>query len=167
MPDGAPSLSVREFLAVCRRHVSPPEFEQLASARIEDHETPAATPVYAAWRAFDADLREQLLVLRATALGWDAEEFTRRDEPVLVTELVRAAFEAPNPLHAERMLFELRWRCLDELDRAYFMRLENLLVYALKLQLIEQRLAASRERGQRALDAIRGAFTAQLPSWDP
>ena len=167
IPDRAPSLSVDRFLALCRRYVSPREIEQLAGARIEDHETRPETPVYAAWRAFDADLREQLLVLRAGALGWDATEFTRRDQPVPVTEPVRGAFEAPDPLRAERKLFQLRWRFLDELDRAHFMRLENLVVYALKLQLIEQLLAASRERGERALDGIRRGFAAQLPSWDP
>ncbi len=167
LPDRAPSLSVDDFLALCSRHVSSREFDQLAGAQIEDHETPPATAVYAAWRAFDADLREQLLLLRAGALGWDAAEFTRRDRPLPVTDPVRAAFEESDPRRAERALFELRWRFLDELDRAHFMRLESLLVYTLKLQLIEQRRAASAERGEQVLDEIRRGFAEQLPGWNP
>lgn len=166
MPDLAPGLSVDEFLALCQRHISPREVEQLAGARIEDHETYPTTPVYAGWRAFDADLREQLLILRANLLGWDAAESTRRDQPVLVTDPVRAAFQASDPRIAERALFQLRWKYLDDLDRAYFMRLENLVVYALKLQLIEQRMAATREHGAQVLDGIRRGFAAHLPSWD-
>lgn len=166
LPHPARRLSVDEFLALCRRHLSSRDFERLAGAQIEDHETPPATPVYAAWRAFDADLREQLLLLRAGALGWNAAEFSRRDQPVLVTEPVRAAFEASDPRGAERALFQLRWRFLDELDRAHFMRWENLVVYTLKLQLLDQLLAASQERGEHALDSIRRGFAAQLPSWD-
>lgn len=154
------------FLSLCRRFVSSRDFEQLAGARIEDHETPPAAAVYAAWRAFDADLREQLLLLRAGALGWDAAEFTRRDQPVLVAEPIRAAFEASDPRGAERALFLVRWRYLDELDRAHFMRLENLVVYTLKLQLLEQLMAASQGRGEQALDGIRRGFAAQLPSWN-
>lgn len=165
MPDRAPSLSLAEYLEICQRHVTPFEFDQLVGARIDDHETPAGTPTYGAWRDFDGDLREQLLVLRALALGWDAASFTRRDRPVPVTEPVRAAFEEPDPLLAEQAVFRLRWKFLDELDRAHFMRSENLIVYGLKLQLIEQLLAASQERGQRKLDEIRCSFAATLPDW--
>lgn len=165
-PDVEPELSTGEFLTLAQRYVGERDFERLTNAKLDDRESPPATPVYAAWRAFDADLREQLLGLRAAKLGWDAAAHTRSESPVFTTEETRAIFDEPDPLRAERRLFRLRWRFLDEIDRAHFMRLENLVVYALKLQLIEQLLAMSPERGRESLDTIRGRLADELPNWE-
>ena len=166
VPNEEPGMTVEGFLSVSRRYVGDRDFERITQARIEDHDSQPSSDVLAAWQEFDLNLREQLLALRAPTLGRSGEEFTRCEYPVFVNDQVRNVFDESDPLRAERRLFFMRWMYLDEIDRSFFMRLENLIIYVLKLQLINQWNAMSDERGNQVLKLIRSGFGDQLPTWD-
>ena len=58
------------------------------------------------------------------------------------------------PLEKEKRLYEARWRYLEELGTNIFFTLESLIVYYLKLQLLEKLEQFDRERGEEKFSAI-------------
>jgi len=167
-PDQGCALSNDEFLHLCSQHVGPRDFRHLIDARIDDFSNQTANPVTASWRTFNMDVREQLLILRAPVLRWNTCDFSRSDKniTVLIKDEIRSIFEQNDPMKAESALFDLRWLFLDEIDRLYFMCLENLIVYSLKIQLIEGRKEMTPECGGATMTAIRQKFADQLPTWN-
>ena len=81
----------------------------------------------------------------------------------MARDAAQAAFEEENPLTAELVLFRTRWSFLDELAAETFMTLDNLVVYLLKLRLLESRAALSIDAGRQALSDLRRAAETEVP----
>ena len=104
------------------------------------------------WRIFDTALRNELVKIRAARLGRDQENYLRCDgytEPA-ISRIAMNAHRNPSILEAERMLDEERWHLLDELSLGHYFDLDLLVIYAIKLLILErwQRIRAADSAGE-------------------
>lgn len=100
-------------------------------------------------------VRNALVRLRAVRLGLEPDEFVRGDIfDHSQTLLAEEAFNANSPLMAEEILNKARWRYLDELEFGHYFDIERLVIFFIKLQILERISLFDTEKGRDALDAV-------------
>ena len=78
--------------------------------------------------------------VRAARKHTDVTKYLRHEryiEPP-IAHLAMNAYRSPSPLEGERILDEARWQKLEELSFGHYFDLEFLLIYALKLLILER-----------------------------
>ena len=104
---------------------------------------------------WDRGIRNVLVRLRAKSLGLEPDEFIRDGIVDHSQELLaEEAFNADSPLMAEEILNKARWRCLDELEFGHYFDIERLVVFFIKLQILERTSSFDAEVGMERLNAI-------------
>ncbi|MFA5069259.1 MAG: DUF2764 family protein [Candidatus Omnitrophota bacterium] len=133
-------VNKQAFLSECRKWLSENDMEMLESAAPGSAGRPVNdTPVLRAWKEFDKNLRSELALARAWAKG------NRHDKPVSSAKVV---WEQANPLLMEQSLERLRWGYLDYLEAGNFFDINFLILYFLKLQIIERLGCFNKENGE-------------------
>lgn len=163
-----PTLSLEEtsyhspesFLEFMEEQLTASDFHYLQRATIdpprEYREMPA---VYIRYARFVVALRNALAKERAAHLEWELEEHLRLDdrgetgttEPEAMTR-AREALNAENPYRAEESLVRAQWALLDDLEVGRFFNVEKLIIYYLRLQLVERFGNMTSERGMDSFD---------------
>lgn len=136
-----PPMSYEDFLEDCNDHLSEEDFSVIKNLTLEhDKETGDASPVVNAWARLNHDLKNERARLRAARAGKNPVECMREERryDAAVAQVVVQAAKAPDPLATEKILDGFRWRSLDELEWRYHFTLEYLIIYALKLQMLER-----------------------------
>jgi len=85
-------------------------------------------------------LRNELVKARALRKKVDPARFLRHDThfDMNITHIAQAALRQASILEAERYLDLERWKALDEISRGHYFDLDFLLVYGLKLAILER-----------------------------
>ncbi|MFP4430406.1 MAG: DUF2764 family protein [Spirochaetota bacterium] len=159
--EGDPAQSEEFFLDFCRDQLTTSDFAALETTRLlMDESVAASTTLGREWFVHELGLRNTLVSLRASGLGWDEEEYLQRDSAgrtwtdlPRVEEVVRAAVAAGDPLKSELALDRYRWELLDELEVGHYFDLTKLQIYYLKLQLLRRKALFGSEVGQESFDA--------------
>ena len=138
-----PPFSFEKFLRIASCHVSETDIEILKKTSIsgECASEEARHPALAAWRAFDAALRNALVKIRGHHLkSPDPLKFIRGDEVANpgIHHIALTAHRNPTPFGAEEALDEARWEALDELEMGHYFDLDKLIIYAHKLLILER-----------------------------
>ncbi len=153
-----PPLSFGKFLQHCEGLIPEEDIAFLeAGRRISEYVDSAEPSALRKWREFDLALRNELVKVRAAHKKIDPLPYLRGDgyvEPS-ITHIALHAYRSTSLLEAEKILDEERWRFLDELAVGHFFDLDFLIVYALKLLILEHwekiRVADTRRALQEAL----------------
>ncbi len=148
--------STPAFLAHCRGNISERDFQLLSRALIDPpQQLVTESSLLTEWTAFEMGLRNELARQRAGNRGVDPAEDIRHDRTgethtgrVGLSELVREAQNQATPLATEEFLIRARWRVLDDLETGHYFDSERVLVYYLKLQLLERRSAFTKNAGE-------------------
>lgn len=92
------------------------------------------------WQTFDTALRNELVRIRAARKQKDAARYLRHDGYTDASTAHTAvnAYRNTSLLAVERSLDEARWRALDELAAGHYFDFDFLVLYALKLLLLER-----------------------------
>ncbi|MCP4123500.1 MAG: DUF2764 family protein [Bacteroidetes bacterium] len=125
-----------------------------------------------AWFEFDNNLRNLLAGLNCRKFNLSAEQevvgdyyeanailkskekdFGLRTVIPLVDEVI-THFDNPDIAVREFALEELRWQFADELDQDYYFTTENLMTYAIKLQLNQRNIETSVQNGEEQLESL-------------
>jgi hypothetical protein len=164
--DGEITISVEEFLEACRPWLKERDMQALESTRLvpepEDvHRLESFGNAQRAFYVFEAGLRNELVRLRAASLGWEAldslvltaddEDFTGDAE---IAERAREAYQQESPLEAERQLDRARWAFLDDLAVGHYFDLDTLVIYYLKLLIMDRRIHMSTAEGTDAFETV-------------
>jgi hypothetical protein len=137
---------------MCREQAAPPDHALLCRIALD---APAARPGdAAAWRsyaAWETALRDELALQRAQRLGRDPQPFLR-PAPFFagLPGVAREALAAGTPREVEEALDRRRWARLEELEAGTQFDLDRLVVYRLKLLLLERRDRWRPEPGRAA-----------------
>lgn len=158
--EGDPSQGEEAFLEFCRDQLSSRDFEALTATRlVMDEATAGMTELGREWFIHELGLRNSLVTLRASGLGWDEEEYYHRDSSgriwtdlPRVEEVVRSAVAAGDPLKSELALDRYRWELLDEFEVGHYFDLAKLQIYFLKLQILLRKALLGSEKGQESFD---------------
>ena len=97
------------------------------------------------WKNFEYSTRVELAFYRKTKRQ-NAEHKIRK-------ELSSIIQEGRNPLEIERGLLHLKWDFLEEQEIEHFFDLDFLIIYYLKLQILERLGSFNKEKGKQNLEA--------------
>jgi len=141
-----PLLDSQGFLQEARKWLSQKDFTSLELAAPDVFSQSRYMPqVLISYRVFEKSLREALAFLRgATEL---------RPEPQQL-EKTKAILAGGDPLEKERKLLFARWQYIEELQAGHFFDISFIVLYYLKLQLLEQLFSFDKEKGQKVFDAL-------------
>jgi len=147
--DAAPPLSMDEFTATCRDHLSDRDYAALEAVLDIDRD-PAGNAFAKAWQAHEIQLRNAAARHRAhrrksDAVGW------LREHPgfdVRLDNKVEEAFNRPTPLEREKALDDLRMEIADDLAGTDPFATSVLLAYAIKLKIASRWHAMDAETGR-------------------
>lgn len=150
--EGEVHVTVDEFLEMCAVELSAGDIALVRSVKlipepsdlVHGSDTPRAARAY--YEA-EAALRNELARLRAGRLGWEAEDYIRTGgegedftSDVHVAERARETFQSESPLEAELLMNRARWAILDELEIGHYFDLDRLVIYYLKLLIMDRRI---------------------------
>lgn len=92
------------------------------------------------WKEFDWALRNELARARAARKKINPEKFLRQGvySDISITHIAQASLRQASILEAEQYLDLERWKLLDEIAQGHYFDLGFLLVYALKLVILER-----------------------------
>lgn len=135
-----PPFSFERFIEICGDKISQDDINLLKLVREGYvYEGPQAT--LKQWRAFDTALRNELAKIRASRKHVDPLKYLRGQEYYIepyITHIAMTAYRNPSIIEAERLLDQEKWRRLDELALGHYFDLDFLIVYALKLRILER-----------------------------
>lgn len=156
MWDSDKFMTESEFLYACESTVAEKDFETLKAALLIPVQGAAVTnPALKSWYDWENTLRSELVKLRAAKKGTDAEKYIS-DNPgeAGVVEIAREAFNQNSPLDGEKILDQARWDYLDMLEAGHMFDIGKLIVYYLKLQLLNRRAVLNKDKGQQEYEKI-------------
>ena len=164
--DGAPPFSSPDWLEMCREHLAADDFALLfrISFNTLGHQ-PGDHDVWQAYSSWETALRNELALQRAQRLGLDPAPFLR--DARFYTDLpaaVKEALGAGTPKAVETALDRRRWSYLEELEAGTQFDLGRLIVYRLKLMLLERK---SQFRPEPGLESFRQEYSRVLGSAAP
>ena len=134
-----PPFSFTRFLEICRDKISAEDFGLIELAQ-EGYAYKGAQPTLKKWAVLETGLRNELVKIRASRKHLDPSKYIR-DEEYAGVHIAHVAMQAQRSLailEAERILDQERWRVLDELAVGHYFDLDALIVYALKLFILER-----------------------------
>lgn len=136
-----PPFPYEKFLEMCEGLISNEDAELLSCVILSPSfgET-SQNDTLARWQAFDTALRNELVKIRALRRHIDPAKYLRKDSctEAYISHLAMNAYRNPSILEAERALDWARWHFLDELSFGHYFDLDILIIYALKLLILEK-----------------------------
>jgi len=154
-----PPFSLEVFFAKCNGLIADADIEILRNACYKDIDFLNATASGSArqWVSFELALRNELVRLRAKGKKIDPAKFVRLpDYPQFqISHMALAAHR--NSIHileAEKILDQHRWDFLEQLSFGHYFDFDFLLVYALKLKILERWDQAEKADKQYLFNAL-------------
>ena len=154
--ESAPSITHDDFLSFCESSLDPHDYDLLISAQL-DGSLPGdvSHPVLRAWSNFEQSLRNELVKLRAPQLETEGEKFLKLFIDNTTTPLIaRNSMKQENPEKGEEYLNKERWNFLNELEAGHDFDIGKLIVYSLRLQLLERKNLFDQEKGKKGFQEI-------------
>ncbi len=152
-----PPLADERFLELADEFLSPRDIGAIANARLIPPEKDGkGQPALLEWLKFENSLLNETVKFRAKKFGRDPNDYYRGDyvpDPYLAVLVAEAAGE-DDPLQVERRIDLARWEKLEEIELLHYFDLHFLVVYFLKLQLLNKWQAIREEKGRAVLDEL-------------
>ena len=132
-------FSFETFLNKCNELIPQKDLEVLKSLRSEGLSSQKSQTIQK-FLEFETLLRNELVRLRAVRKKVAPEKYLRPDgyAGISIYHIAVAAQRNPSPLEAEKILDHARWDFLDELSFGHYFDLDSLIIYALKLLILER-----------------------------
>ena len=148
----APLINSGDFMAEAKKWLKGSDFISLSGADINNffaHKQDR--PVVRQWKDFEYSTRQELALFRRAKR--ENSGYRLRND---LSEIIQ---QGNNPLEIERKLLLLRWNFLEEQETGHFFDLEFLLIYYLKLQLLERLFGFDKQRGRQRFELLSGLTT--------
>ncbi|RKY80721.1 hypothetical protein DRQ15_01760 [candidate division KSB1 bacterium] len=139
-------MSTEYFLQEAEKWLSAKDFRTLSAVDINDFSLDKKCPqVLKQYKQFEFNLRNDLALWRkAQRMG---QEYKPVNFPVSV-------IKEGNPLEIEKKLLLLRWNLIEEKQQEHHFDLEFLILYFLKLQILDRLSSFNKEKGQEIFQKI-------------
>lgn len=137
--EGELPFSFETFLDKCDELIPQKDLEVLKSLRSE-LPSPQKSQTIQKMLEFETLLRNELVRLRAVRKKVVPERYLRPDgyAGISIYHIAQAAQRNPAPLEAEKILDQARWDFLDELSFGHYFDPDFLIIYAIKLLILER-----------------------------
>jgi len=135
----APTSS-EEFLSECGKWLSPEDMKEMRLARLARYSSSGEEKgVLNEWKAFDRALREAVAAIRSG----------EKASGERIQETAKAIMDQETPLLREKLFEETRWDFLDGKEASYFFDVNRLVIYYLKLQILERLDIFDKDKGEK------------------
>lgn len=154
-----PPFSFDEFLRDCALHL--PSTEYTVAKRIFDNDIEGLSVANETLQAlidFNGKFRNELAFFRAERAHKDPADYVRgsRLGNSYYAELMHQAAKNTNLLEAEKLIDRLQWDVWEDITVNSHFSLENIVVFGLKLQVLEKYQRIHSSRGQEVLEEVSG-----------
>lgn len=139
--NGQLPLSFEKFLQLCQGLIPDRDIEIIKiTSEKTDYVYKGKQLVLKKWFSFETALRNEFVKIRASYRHIDPVPYLRQDGDTgfSLFHAVMSAHRNPSLLDSERALDQERWNFLEELERGHYFDLDFLIVYALKLLILER-----------------------------
>ncbi len=140
-------FSYAEFMKICKDHLSKAEYAELESAVLEASGDPKS-PLMKKWKAYLEKVGSALKVQRMKKLGWNGGDVMQVGNDPALFERIQRAVEIMNPLDGEKEILAIYFDFLQSNSSLSPFSMDNLLLYALKLQILERLGSFDQEKGR-------------------
>ena len=148
-------MSEEDFLDSYGQIITEKDFITLKNAKLVPVEDLQPNKTLEKWNSWERTLRNELVKMRANKKAQDGEKYLVDGEFETATlEIAREIFQASNPLDAELILNKARWDYLEELEVGHHFDIVGIIVYFLKLQILQRKLQINKEKGKTAFSEI-------------
>ncbi len=162
-----PPHSSRAWLDICREQVAEGHHALLSRISFDALVTRRSDPaVWQAYSSWETALRNELAVQRAQSLDISPDPFMREASfyPGM-SAMVKETLGAGTPLAVETALDRRRWSRLEELEAGTQFDLGRLVVYRLKLLLLERRARFRPEPGRESFTGEYARILDSAAAW--
>jgi len=150
------TLSLEKYLEDAQRLLPQKDFNAIEQALEPDPQVSRRSvyPLVREWGQLNHRMCNQGAYVRAASAKKDPASFVRGKYEVdsALVDLFHQADKADNLLQGELLVDEYRWKILDELEQGHFFDLENLIIYALRLQILERQEKMTSVKGKQKLE---------------
>ena len=135
-------FSLEDFFAKCKGLIPETDIELLRNACYKEASflNPVATGTQGKWANFEIALRNELVRGRARRKKVDALKFIRLPDnsEAYISHVAMIAYRSTSILEAEKILDQARWNFLESLSLGHYFDFDFLLIYLLKLKILER-----------------------------
>lgn len=153
-----PPFACMDFLEHCQRLLSEEDFFNALRAIREYGGTMAATnKLLRECERFTHNLCNEIAWLRASKAHKNPLDYIRGEkavEPSIVDVLTQAS-KIEDPLEAEIFIDQARWQLLDDFVLGHYFDLEFIIVYGLKLKILERHQEIASSKGKETFEKYR------------
>ena len=151
-----PTITIDTFLSACKINLSPFHMKKLESIKEGEFDKKVLElSVVRLWQEWDSAARSELARLRAEKLGRPAVSIDDYDGRISsALEAAQDAFRASSPLVADDAMESARWDYLDSLEFGRYFNLESLVLYLLKLKVMERRAGLVADCGRTGFAGV-------------
>ncbi len=153
-----PPMTIRKFMEDCQRLLWEKDYAHVYQLIIENGEgVQSNNNVINAWIKFEQEFRNEIARYRAEKANKDPQDHMRGgmgSTPYLV-EIINEAGKMTNLIEAEKLLDKTRWEYLDELVSGHYFDFEYVLIYGLKLRILERYTIINSSKGKELFNEIK------------
>lgn len=137
---GKTPVSFEEFILLSEKFIPIQEVEVLKKISISgEYKSKNMPKVFKKWQDFDISLRNELVKIRSNRRHQDFSKYLRsQGEAAFLSVSLVNIVRNPALIEVEKSLDLERWHFLDELTFGHFFDLDFLIIYGLKLLLLER-----------------------------
>lgn len=141
-----PDITIQNFLEESKKWLSAKDYRILARTNINDIKSEIRRPeVLRMYQNFEHQLREDIALWR---------QAQKKDVEYKPTGFPLSVIKEGNPLEIEVKLMQLRWAFIDELHREHHFDLGMLVLYHLKLQILQRYFTFNKEEGLKKFQKL-------------
>ena len=152
-------ISYPEFMEKAADQLSKRDYENLTFAFFDHKDDKATLPIVKEWQDFAYRLDNALSSVRAEHLGFSGYS---RNVDKSFESIARDIVENKDPLEGEKAVLSLYFDFLTSRENGSPFSSEALMIYALKLQILERMNAFDEEKGRAEFDRLYEAIEGNI-----
>ena len=159
LPESCQEMTVEKFLADCSTQIPSAEFQILKTLSLDPAEGQFPSGSFGArYMEWETSLRNGLVRARAAGQEKEPAKYLNRNAGIDsdAERAVSAAWLTDSPLEREQIIDRARWAKIEELERGFSFRFEQLCAYKLKLLINEKWKKRQEEKGAENLETATG-----------
>ncbi len=151
-----PVITMKEFINICNSTLTEVDFRTVESVSLSLlDEMNSSVSLIGRWVSWESSLRNELVKLRSVFLGVEPAEYLKDAEINTEASVIAgSAYKLESALDAEEIINKARWDFLDEIEVNHYFDLEKIIVYSLRLQILERKKMFTIENGDKNFQVI-------------
>jgi hypothetical protein len=140
------TISIDKFLDEAQNWMDGRDYHVLSQVDMNDFDpSKKINQVYDNFKLFEHKIRTDIALWR---------EAQKRDQEYKPSSFPVSMIKEGNPLEIEIRFMEIRWQFIDELEREHHFDLGFLILYYLKLQILQRYFAFNKEQGLKKFQKL-------------